>query len=128
MDLLKIFKRKKEDDIPKVVLPENEPKSYFDKTLGVWMFEGEEEEIKKNLAKKNLPPPKKENNSSTTRNAGSGDKKKKGGAVKRYANILGEENIIESNPVQGGQVVERSVIQKETMTYLKNVISLLTLY
>jgi hypothetical protein len=59
MNLLKGILAKKEDkDVPEMVLQKNEKKSWYDPKLKVWMFEGEEDDIKKNLEKQNKPPPK----------------------------------------------------------------------
>ncbi len=90
-----LFKKQEDDNIPDVKLQKNEPNTYYCKVNKVWMIEGQEEEILKELATKNKPPPvkaKKENND-MPKSVKPGPGAKKPNVMNRYAVVLPAENI-----------------------------------
>ena len=119
---------KNDDDIPEMKFPKKEPKTYYDKKLKVWMIEGQEEEIMKQLEKKNAPPPKIDQQQDAKSDIVSGRKVGSKKIMKRYANILGSENLIEnkSDAVRNddtiSEIVPEPKIQDEATVriHLKN--------
>jgi hypothetical protein len=95
-NFIKKFFNKEEDDIPSVKLQKNEPKSYYCKEYKVWMIEGKEEEILKEISEKNKPPPVKsikKDNDNMPKTAVKGNQPKKNNVGNRYPPVLHTENI-----------------------------------
>jgi hypothetical protein len=89
----KIFGKNEDDDIPEMILQKNEPKTYYDKTLRCWMIEGQEEQIKKELAERSkLPVKGRKTAGQGSQSAGTaGGAKKKPNMGMRYASVLPQE-------------------------------------
>ena len=90
VDILKgFFGIKKDDDnIPQIHLNKNEPKYNYDPIKKKWVIEGEPEEEEK----PNLPPPMMKKNKKNVVKK-SKNKKNNSSTSRRYASVLGEENI-----------------------------------
>lgn len=92
----KIFKKGDDDDVPEMKLPKTEKKSYYNTEHKCWMFEGEEEEILKQLTETKKPPPRRHetcpNPTGPSRGQGQAARERQN-TMNRYAPVLPVEPL-----------------------------------